>query len=91
MAKAEYRSAIRSRQLINAALADLLQLGIDLLCGLIGHIGNHHPGGGKGGKVLVHGIDTLAGLSILRQVFGHVIFHVDPAHGDETDHDSKHI
>ena len=69
-------------------LADLIA---ESLGSLVGNIGYHHPGGGKGSEIFVHGYDALPGLRAFRQVDGNIVFYLYPAHGDHAKKQGKDI
>ena len=48
-------------------------------------MGNHDPGGGKGGKLLLHEGQPLAGLCGIRQILCDVVADANPAPGKQTE------
>ena len=64
---------------------DLLHLLRQVLRHLVGYMGDHDPGGGKGGKLLLHQSQALAGLCGIRQILCDVVADADPAPGKQTE------
>ena len=64
---------------------DLLHLLRQVLRHLVGYMGDHDPGGGKGGKLLLHQSQALAGLCGIRQILRDVVADADPAPGKQTE------
>ena len=52
---------------------------------LIGNVGYHDSGRTVGDKLLVHDGKSLTGFRFLREIGGDVIFHIDPAGGENTE------
>ena len=49
-----------------------------LLCLLIGDILHHDIGGAEGGKFLLHQLQTLTGLGVLREIIGQTVVYLHP-------------
>ena len=64
---------------------DLLHLLRQVLRHLIGYMGDHDPGGGKGGKLLLHKGQPLAGLRAFRQILRDVVADTDPVPGEQAE------
>ena len=58
---------------------------------LIGNIGDHHLRRTDRGEIGVHGINALSGLRIFRKIFGHIIFHLHPVHGEDAENKGTDI
>ena len=48
-------------------------------------MGDHDPGGGKGGELLLHEGQALAGLRGLRQILRDVVADADPVPGEQAE------
>ena len=68
-----------------------LDLIAQLFGGLIGDIGNHDPGGAKGGEIIVHHGQALTGFGVGGQIGGDVVFHLHPADGHHAENQRKNI
>ena len=68
---------------------------LDLVCQGLGigrgDVCDHHSGRAVGDEVVVHHRQTLAGLRVIRQVGGDVVFHLYPVPGEQAEHQSDHI
>ena len=69
---------------------DLLQLIADGLSPLPGHVFHHHLGRAVGNELLVHQIQTLPGLGMIRQIGLQIVFHRDPVPGDSGKNQADH-
>ena len=70
---------------------DLLHLLRQVLRHLVGYMGDHNSGGGKGGKLLLHEGQPLAGLRALRQILRDVVADADPAPGKQAENQSAGV
>ena len=70
---------------------DALDGGLQPQCGVVTHVGHHHPRTAVGDKVVVHDGQALPGLGGIRQIGGDVIFHLHPAAGNDAENQRKDI
>ena len=68
---------------------------LDLVCQSLGigrgDVCDHHSGRAVGDKVVVHHRQALAGLRVIRQIGGDVVFHLYPVPGEQAEHQSDQV